>query len=91
MTRATEAAVETLTIEQLSGLVTRIAGEPNTWLPLLRMPEGRRQRWWTRLSSDPCVDVWLLAWLPGEATDLHDHGASAAASRWSRANSSRSA
>jgi quercetin dioxygenase-like cupin family protein len=25
------------------------------------------------------VDVWLLSWLPGHFTDLHDHGESAAA------------
>ncbi len=25
------------------------------------------------------MDVWLLSWLPGQATELHDHGTSAAA------------
>lgn len=71
-------AVEALTIEQLSDLVGRIADRPDVWLPMLRLPESG-QRWWTRLSSDLRVDVWLLSWLPGHATDLHDHGVSAAA------------
>lgn len=71
-------AVEALTVEQLARLVTRIADRPDVWLPRLRLPECG-QRWWTRLSSDPRVDVWLLSWLPGHATDLHDHGTSAAA------------
>jgi predicted metal-dependent enzyme (double-stranded beta helix superfamily) len=31
------------------------------------------------LSANALVDVWLLSWLPGQATDLHDHGPSAAA------------
>lgn len=36
-------------------------------------------RWWTRIWHDPDVDVWLLSWLPGHTTELHDHGDSAAA------------
>lgn len=78
MTRVADATVAMRTIEQLSALVTRFAGQPNIWMPRLRMPADT-QRWWTRLASEPGVDVWLLAWLPGHATDLHDHGASAAA------------
>lgn len=31
------------------------------------------------MSAGALVDVWLLSWLPGQATDLHDHGPSAAA------------
>lgn len=34
------------------------------------------QRWFTRLRSDDEVDVWLISWAPGEATELHDHGGS---------------
>src|SRR6266545_7698277 len=67
-----------LTTVQLSDLVARIAEHPDSWLPRLRLP-ARGQRWWTRLPSDPTVDLWLLSWLPGLATDLHDHGPSAAA------------
>jgi predicted metal-dependent enzyme (double-stranded beta helix superfamily) len=44
----------------------------------LRLP-ARDDRWWTLLSTDDHVDVWLLSWLPGQTTDLHDHGSCAAA------------
>jgi quercetin dioxygenase-like cupin family protein len=36
-------------------------------------------RWFILLSEDPSAEVWLLTWLPGQATDLHDHGGSAGA------------
>lgn len=63
---------------RLIGLVSRIADDPRRWAPLLQFgPPGRR--WWTRLDSDPSVDVWLLTWVRGHATDLHDHGSSSAA------------
>ncbi|MBO0881825.1 MAG: hypothetical protein J2P17_16090 [Mycobacterium sp.] len=67
-----------LTAKQLAGLLTRLANEPDAWSPRLLLPESG-QKWWTRLASDPCVDVWFLSWLPGHSTDLHDHGGSAAA------------
>jgi Cysteine dioxygenase type I len=30
-------------------------------------------RWFIRLRSDDELDVWLISWVPGEATELHDH------------------
>lgn len=62
----------------LAGLVRRVAADVDRWQPRLRLPEGN-DRWWTRLAADDRVDLWLLSWLPGHNTDLHDHGASAAA------------
>lgn len=62
---------------ELTALVTRVAAD-DSWSARLRLPDGDR-RWWTRLSSDARVDVWLLAWLPGQTTELHDHGDSTAA------------
>ncbi|WP_238420092.1 cysteine dioxygenase family protein [Gordonia sp. 'Campus'] len=41
---------------------------PHTWDP--------RHRWSTRLHTDDDVDVWLISWTPGEATELHDHAGS---------------
>ena len=35
------------------------------------------QRWYRRLAAEDDVEVWLLTWLPGQGTDLHDHGGSA--------------
>jgi len=34
------------------------------------------ERWYTRLAAGPDHEVWLLTWLPGQETDLHDHGGS---------------
>jgi Cysteine dioxygenase type I len=37
------------------------------------------QRWYARLAVTADHEVWLLTWLPGQGTDLHDHGGSAGA------------
>lgn len=67
-----------LSLPELTTLVRSVAGDHALWQSRLRIPEGA-DRWWTRLSADSRVDVWLLSWLPGHHTDLHDHGESAAA------------
>lgn len=36
-------------------------------------------RWYACLADDPDAQIWLLTWLPGQGTDLHDHGGSAGA------------
>jgi hypothetical protein len=36
-------------------------------------------RWYHRLAVAEDHEVWLLTWLPGQGTDLHDHGGSAGA------------
>ncbi|MGA8332338.1 MAG: cysteine dioxygenase family protein [Mycobacterium sp.] len=33
-------------------------------------------RWFARLHGDDEVDVWLISWIPGHRTELHDHGGS---------------
>ena len=43
------------------------------------LPEGGvpgSERWFTRLHGDDELDVWLISWVPGRATELHDHGGS---------------
>src|SRR4051812_19245604 len=37
------------------------------------------QRWYKRLAGEDDLEVWALTWLPGQGTDLHDHGGSAGA------------
>jgi predicted metal-dependent enzyme (double-stranded beta helix superfamily) len=69
----------TLPLTELTSLVRTVAASPELWQPLLRVPDAGGQRWWARLSADDRADVWLLSWLPGHATELHDHGPSAAA------------
>jgi Cysteine dioxygenase type I len=33
-------------------------------------------RWFVRLHGDDEVDIWLISWVPGQRTELHDHGGS---------------
>jgi len=43
------------------------------------LPPGgipRDERWFTRLHSDDELDLWLISWVPGHTTELHDHGGS---------------
>ena len=35
-----------------------------------------RERWSARLHADDDVDVWLISWVPGRSTELHDHAGS---------------
>jgi predicted metal-dependent enzyme (double-stranded beta helix superfamily) len=67
-----------LGLSDLAGLVEAVATEPLAWQPRVQLPRGA-DRWWTRLHADRRFDLWLLTWLPGHGTDLHDHGPSAAA------------
>lgn len=61
----------------LSAYALRVAHDRAVWTPHVRFDPSRRH--WSRLASPPDVDVWLLTWLPSQATDLHDHGPCAAA------------
>ena len=36
-------------------------------------------RWLACLADDPDAQIWLMTWLPGQRTDLHDHGGSTGA------------
>jgi len=43
------------------------------------LPEGGvplSRRWFTRIHGDDELDVWLISWVAGHATELHDHGGS---------------
>jgi hypothetical protein len=66
-----------LDLADLTDLVRCTAADESHWRPLVRYAETGR--WWTRLSGDDTVDVWLLSWLRDQTTDLHDHGGSRAA------------
>jgi hypothetical protein len=53
------------------------AARPDDWPFAPRYDPA--QRWYRRLLAEEDHEVWLLTWLPGQATDLHDHGGSAGA------------
>ncbi|PWR13081.1 cysteine dioxygenase [Micromonospora acroterricola] len=53
--------------------------DPATWPVALRYDPA--ERWYARLATADDHEVWALSWLPGQGTDLHDHGGSAGAFR----------
>src|SRR6266702_6760563 len=62
---------------QLADVVRRLAASPAEWLGRVRLnPEGR---WYERIHLDDGHEVWVISWLPGQATGFHDHGGSAGA------------
>ena len=58
-------------------IAARYAAAPHLWPVAPRFNPIRR--WYHRLAEQPEYEVWLLTWLPGQETDLHDHGGSAGA------------
>ena len=62
---------------QLADVVRRLAASPAEWLTRVRLnPTGR---WYERIHLDDSHEVWVISWLPGQATGFHDHGGSAGA------------
>ena len=62
---------------QLADVVRRLAASPADWLTRVRLnPAGR---WYERIQLDDSHEVWVISWLPGQATGFHDHGGSAGA------------
>ena len=67
----TQPTIEVPSLADLIRLVRATAADTHRWQSVLRLPDGK-DRWWTLLSTSHDVDVWLLSWRPGQATDLHD-------------------
>lgn len=53
------------------------AADRERWRDLLRYDPD--QRFYTQIGGDADEEVWLMGWLPGQHTDLHDHAQSAGA------------
>lgn len=51
-----------------------LSGRCDHLLPDGGVPET--ERWFTRIHGDDELDIWLISWVPGHATELHDHGGS---------------
>ncbi|MET0423117.1 MAG: cysteine dioxygenase family protein [Actinoplanes sp.] len=58
-------------------IATRYAANPELWPVAPRF--NASERWYHRLAVADDHEVWLLTWLPGQGTDVHDHGGSAGA------------
>ena len=54
-----------------------VAKDRDRWAPLLRYDPT--ERFAALVDSTDEVEIWLLSWLPGQHTDLHDHAGSAGA------------
>ena len=51
-----------------------LSGRCDHLLPPGGIPGSRR--WFIRIHGDDELDVWLISWVPGHHTELHDHGGS---------------
>lgn len=66
-----------LSAKHLARSLEQLAERASRWTSLARFdPSGR---WWRRLYGDETADIWLLTWLTGQSTELHDHGGSSGA------------
>lgn len=61
----------------LAQFAREYAANPLTWP--VRPCFDPEQRWYHRIVTAADHEAWLLTWLPGQGTDLHDHGGSAGA------------
>src|SRR6266545_669129 len=66
-----------LRAHDLGGLAEWYAADPTRWPARPEFHPDRR--WYARLALAGDHEAWLLTWLPGQATDLHDHGGAAGA------------
>ncbi|MBV9093462.1 MAG: cysteine dioxygenase [Streptosporangiaceae bacterium] len=62
---------------QLADVVRRLGAGPGDWLGRVRL--NAAGRWYERIHLDDTHEVWIISWLPGQATGFHDHGGSAGA------------
>ncbi|MFC8200175.1 cysteine dioxygenase [Streptomyces sp. NPDC060006] len=62
------------TVAEFVGLARSIAADRSQWEHLVRYDAA--SRWYHRLSTGPGYEVWLLSWVPGQGSGLHDHGRS---------------
>jgi len=62
--------------EELADIVSQFASSDG-WMDKVRLRVERR--WYERLYHGPDYDIWVISWLPGQATGFHDHGVSSGA------------
>ncbi|MEC4018744.1 cysteine dioxygenase [Streptomyces sp. H27-D2] len=62
------------TVAGFAGLAQAIAADRDCWAPLVEY--DATTRWYHRLRVGPGYEVWLLSWVPGQGSGLHDHGGS---------------
>jgi quercetin dioxygenase-like cupin family protein len=63
-----------VTVAEFAGLARSIAADHSQWVHLVQY--DATSRWYHRLRTGPGYEVWLLSWVPGQGSGLHDHGRS---------------
>ncbi|MEU5824498.1 cysteine dioxygenase family protein [Streptomyces sp. NPDC047803] len=63
-----------VTVAEFVGLARTIAADRGLWAPLVQY--DATSRWYHRLRAGLGYEVWLLSWVPGQGSGLHDHGPS---------------
>jgi quercetin dioxygenase-like cupin family protein len=63
-----------VTVAEFVGLARSIAVDRSQWEHLVQY--DATTRWYHRLRTGPGYEVWLLSWVPGQGSGLHDHGRS---------------
>jgi predicted metal-dependent enzyme (double-stranded beta helix superfamily) len=64
----------TLAPAELCRLVSELASRTELWQPLVVCDADRRR--YRLMLEDERLDIWVLSWMPGQATGFHDHGRS---------------
>ncbi|MEV1022435.1 cysteine dioxygenase family protein [Streptomyces sp. NPDC050264] len=62
------------TVAEFVGLARSVAADRSQWEHLVEY--DATTRWYHRLRTGPGYEVWLLSWVPGQGSGLHDHGRS---------------
>ncbi|MET7490418.1 cysteine dioxygenase family protein [Streptomyces sp. NPDC005538] len=62
------------TVAEFVGLARSVAADRAQWEHLVEY--DATTRWYHRLRTGPGYEVWLLSWVPGQGSGLHDHGPS---------------
>jgi hypothetical protein len=56
---------------ELCRLVSELAARTELWQPLVVCDAERRR--YRLMLEDERLDIWVLSWMPGQATGFHDH------------------
>lgn len=73
----TVASPRRLAVAHPAGIAAHFARERHAWSHLLRYDPT--QRFTALVERTEHYEVWLLSWLPGQHTELHDHGGASGA------------
>jgi predicted metal-dependent enzyme (double-stranded beta helix superfamily) len=73
----TVASAETAPTVHPALIAREYAAARERWAHLLRYDPD--ERYTALVHRTPDQEVWLMSWLPGQGTDLHDHGAATGA------------